>query len=419
MKRSKLFPALLAGTLLLNGCSAEKTHSIQSVPQKEITFSWWGNDTRNEYTFEVVKQFETLHPDIKVNCIYSEWSGYQTRYNIQMVSKTEADVMLINYAWIQKYSPDGETYYDLTQLSDTVDLSVFSEEDLNYGMCCGKLNALPIALNTQTLYVNQSVYAKYGLSAPKHWEDFFTAAKVMKGETYPIGMSAKSLWFFINSYVEQTTGKQFMAMDGSLHFSQEEYKQMIAFYCRLINEKVMPPTEYFDKLSIDSGNYAAAFAWISDAASYCGHAIENGYEIITADYITTPSCEVGEDWYAKPATMYAISSHTSHPAESALFLDFLINSQEAAILQGTEKGIPLSGKARQYLDESGMLEGIQYEAYQMMDAHKDTISIVSPYFENEDMINIFLEKANAVLYHKTDLDTASAELESEFRTLMQ
>ena len=78
------------------------------VSQTEISLSWWGNDTRNEYTIEAVKLFEKLHPEIKVTCNYSEWSGYQARSNVQMVSNTEADVMQINYAWIQQYSPDGK-----------------------------------------------------------------------------------------------------------------------------------------------------------------------------------------------------------------------------------------------------------------------------------------------------------------------
>ena len=45
-------------------------------------------------------ELEKLYPNIKVSCDYSEWSGYETRSNICMVSNTESDVMQINYAWL-------------------------------------------------------------------------------------------------------------------------------------------------------------------------------------------------------------------------------------------------------------------------------------------------------------------------------
>ena len=180
--KSKIFLIpLLCLSMLCSGCGDNAVITSQTQ-QTEISLSWWGNDTRNEYTIEAVKRFEKLHPEIKVICKYSEWSGYQARSNVQMVSNTEADVMQINYAWIQQYSPDGYGYYDISTLSDYIDLSNFSEEELSFGMQNGRLNAVPIALNTQSLYINKTVYEQYGLDIPKTWEDIFNASRVMKGE---------------------------------------------------------------------------------------------------------------------------------------------------------------------------------------------------------------------------------------------
>jgi len=122
--------------------------------QTQISFSWWGNDTRNEYTLEAVRKFEELHPDIKVECSYSEWSGYEARSHVRMVSNTEADVMQINFGWLSDHSPDGKGYYDLEKQTDVLDLSTFSDEYLEYGRMNGVLNAVPIAMNTETIYIN-------------------------------------------------------------------------------------------------------------------------------------------------------------------------------------------------------------------------------------------------------------------------
>ncbi|MGN1036844.1 MAG: ABC transporter substrate-binding protein [Ruminococcus sp.] len=417
MKSKFFIIPLLCLSVLCSGCG-DNTVITAQPQQTEISLSWWGNDTRNEYTIEAVKLFEKLHPEIKVICKYSEWSGYQARSNVQMVSNTEADVMQINYAWIQQYSPDGYGYYDISTLSDYIDLSNFSEEELSFGMQNGRLNAVPIALNTQSLYINKTVYEQYGLDIPKTWEDIFNASRVMKGEVYPLAMTAKSAWFYITAYAEQRVGKQFMTMDGRLNFSAQDIQIMLEFYCRLINEKVMPQVEYFDRLLIDTGKYAGSVAWLSDASNYCNNAVENGYEFVIADYPVNETAETGDGWYAKPATMYAISKNTDYPEESALLLDFLLNSPEMAELQGVEKGIPISRKARSYLEENNMLTGMQYNAFLKMNEYSDRLAVVSPYFENTDLIDAFKEACNAVLYNKSDSKEKSVELYNTFNDIL-
>ncbi|MGN0584952.1 MAG: ABC transporter substrate-binding protein [Ruminococcus sp.] len=409
MKIKHCLMPLLCLSLLVTGCDSE-TVITSHTEQIEISLSWWGNDVRNEYTIEAVKMFEKQHPDIKVICNYTEWSGYQARNNVQMVSNTEADVMQINYAWIQQYSPDGLGYYDINTLRDYIDLTNFTEEELYYGMQNGKLNAIPIALNTQSVYINKTIYEKYGLDIPKTWEDYFNAAKVMNGEVYPIAMTSKSAWFFITAYAEQVTDKPLMTMDGRLNFSADDLQLMLDFYCSLINEKVIPQVEYFDRLLMETGEYAGAVAWLSDASNYCDRAVENGYKIIVADYTIDSEARVGDGWYAKPATMYAISKNTDYPKESAELLEFLLNSEEMAQLQGVEKGIPISSSARSFLQNNDMLKGMQYDAFVKMNEFSDNISIVSPYFENSDLIDSFKDACNTVLYDKASSADAAKEL---------
>lgn len=419
MKRRLLLLLLIAlmPVSLCSGCS-DKTIITSSDEQIEISLSWWGNDARHEYTLAAVKEFEKLHPEIKVNCHYSDWSGYQKRSDAQMAANTEADVMQINYAWIQQYSPGGDGFYDINTLSDHIDLSNFSEEELNFGMQNGKLNALPIALNTQTVYINQSVYESYGLELPKTWDDFFHAAKLMKGETYPFAMTAKSLWFFAIAYAEQQSGKQFMTLDGELVFTPQDIQIMIDFYCRMIREKVVPQPEYYDSLRVSTGEYAGTLAWVSDASNHCGKAIENGYEMVVADYTASETAKVSDGWYVKPATMYAISKNTEYPEETAMLLDFLLNSHEMAELQGLEKGVPVSTSARTYLEEKDMLTGIQYEAFLKMNEYAEGIAMVSPYLEDDTMIDEFRNSCNEVLFDKSNVKDESNALYGRLQKIL-
>lgn len=412
MKSNKIrmLVTALISSMLLSGCGSEPVVTSHAE-QVEISLSWWGNDVRHEYTIAAVEEFERLHPEIKVNCHYSEWSGYQTRSNAQMASDTEADVMQINYAWIQQYSPDGTRYYDINVLKDYIDLSNFSQEELDFGMQGGKLNAIPIALNTQTVYINKTVYAKYGLGVPETWDDLFEAASVMSAdEVYPLSGTSKSIYFYAIAYAEQQTGKQFMTLDGELNFDAADIQIMIDFYCRLINEKVIPQPEYFDTLKMDTGEYAGTVAWLSDASRYCDKAIANGDEMVIANYTVSENSKIADGWYAKPATMYAISRNTEHPKEAAMLLDFLLNSDEMAKLQGVEKGVPVSVSARTCLEENDMLKGMQYEAFLKMNEYTEDIAVVSPYLENDDMIDEYRNACNAVLYDKISAEEQAQEL---------
>lgn len=415
----KLKNLLLASLISLSAILTACTDDTIVKPQQEliqISFSWWGNDERNEYTIEAIKKFEELHHDIKVKCNYSEWSGYQARTKVQMVSNNECDVMQVNYAWLEQYSHDGNGYYDINQLNDYIDLSNFSDSELNYGMQNGKLNAVPIALNTETIYINKTIYDKYGIDVPENWDDFFKAAEIMNGENYPLAMNLKSSLFYIVSYAEAKTGKQFINDDGTLGFDVDDIALMLDFYSELINKKVIPQVEYFDKLSIETGEYAGVVAWLSDAENYMQNAIKNGFEIVVADYPSYDSNSL--KWYIKPATMYAISRNTEHPKESAILLDFLLNSDEMADFQGIEKGIPLSLSARNYLDENNRLNGIQYDAFLKMNNFADSLTLINPYMENDDLMKSFGQMCNDVFYEKKQSHEAAQELYDTFSGIL-
>ena len=411
MKTSRKMIASAAAFLMLFQCGCKHEQVVHSQNEQiEITLSWWGNDTRTEYTLEAVQLFQEAHPNIKVKCSYSEWSGYEARSRIRMVSETESDVMQINVGWLDEYSPDGTGYYDLSNVTDIIDLSNFPEDVLKYGTRNGVLNAVPIAMNTQTVYINKTIFDKYGLDIPKTWDDYFEAAKVLsKDGIYPIAGVSKSIMLMSIAYTEQLTGKTFLDEEGNIAFGEDELKIMIEFYVKIANEKVIPKLEDFTKTGIENGTYAGTVAWVSDAMNYYSKLLKRDNEIVVADYPAFEDSASGEGWYEKPATLYAMSKNTEHPREAALLMDFLLNDRENALLQGVEKGIPISKSARKYLDDAGQLSGLQYEASELMDRN-DNIKEMSPLLENINLISAYNDACNLVLYGKADADKAAAEL---------
>ena len=389
-----------ASMLSLTACSDSKIVKTYDK-QVELKFSWWGNDSRNKYTIEAIEKFEELHPEIKVDMSYSEWSGYEMRNKVQMISDTEADVMQINFGWLSAYSQDGTGYYDINKLSEQIDLSNFEQSALDYGIKGDALNAVPIAMNTQTVYINKTIYDKYGLDVPKTWDDLFKAAAVMSADgIYPVSASSKSLWLYLITYTEQARGKSFQTDSGDLNFNAEDFTEMFTFYKRLVDEKVLPQAEHYERLSLDNEEYAGCVAWVSDAANYFGSAIEKGRTIVIADYTTIDGGSQGAGWYAKPATMYAVSKDTEHPKEAGMLLDFLLNSSEMAELQGVEKGIPLSKSAQSAIQSQ--MNGLQYDASQKMNGVE--MRQLTAVMEDGDLIDEFFTASNEVLFDKATVE---------------
>lgn len=402
--------ALTAAVMLVQcGCAGKQIVRSQRE-QTVISLAWWGNDPRTEYTLQAVQIFQELHPDIKVNCNYSEWSGYEARNRIRMVSETESDVMQINVGWLDDFSEDGAGYYDLGKVADVLDLSEYPEDTLKYGTRNGVLNAIPIAMNTETVYINKTVFDSYGLGIPQTWDDFFAAADVLsKDGIYPLCGASKAIWLYTIAYAEQKTGRSFFDDKGAIAFTPKELQVMIEFYAEMVDRKVIPQIEDFKKVKVENGTCAGAVAWVSDAMNYFGTSIDRGDEIVAADYTAFSPADSGAGWYEKPATLYAMSKNTTHPKEAAMLLDFLLNDKDMALLQGVEKGIPISRKARSCLDEEGMLSGLQYEASVVMD-NNTKLREMSPLIENNTLINEFNDACNLVLYDKSTAEEAAQQL---------
>ena len=382
-----------------------------------LQMSWWGNDGRHMYTMEGVDLFQQKHPEIRVDYRYGEWNGYEKRTKVWMESHNEADVMQINYAWLDVYSSDGTGFYDLNTLSDVLDLSNFTEEELSYGMKAGKLNALPIAMNTHTFYYNQDILDQYGLTVPKKWDDLFSMAKVLapKGK-YVLGFAKKHLFLLMIAYYEQSFGTPFFNQDGTLAADAKGIEYVLKFYRRLLDEHVICPIDSFDRAKYMSGEIVGTMCWISDTKIYCDGLAETGVKVSRGEYPKLDGASLS-GWYIKPATMWAISKDTEHPREAALLLNYLLNDPDMAKLQKTEKGVPVSAAAVAALNEEGLSESNDYKAIQEMNAHQDELSLIIPNMENESIIDAFKSGADEYLYDKKNAPECAESIYTNIREI--
>jgi oligogalacturonide transport system substrate-binding protein len=366
-----------------------------------------------------VDLFKENNPTINVSYQYGAWNGFEKRMKVWLESRKQADVMQINYAWLSEYSSDGNGFYDLYQLSDYIDLSNFTDSDLKLGEKNGKLNAIPIALNTPTMYYNKSIFDSYGLDLPTTWQDFFDDAAVMKKDgIYLLGMEERHLFLLLISYYEQSTGNRFFSEDGKLSATSSDIASMLTFYKKLLDEKVLLPVDQYSNTKFASGELAGSVFWISDADNYCSTVEENGGNPVIGEYPMLEGATIS-GWYMKPATMYAISNITEAPEASAKLLDFLLNSEEMADLQKTEKGVPVSQSALAELKEQNLLDGYGYQAAEKMTENKETMELMIPIMENEDILSTFKSESYEYIYGKASLDECANDIYEGINSIIE
>ena len=413
-----LMGLLIFKLLNVNMEISNKEKSSVSKEKTLVQLSWWGNDDRHKYTMEGVDYFQIQNPDIKVAYKYGVWNGYEKRTKVWMESHNEADVMQINYAWLDEYSEDGEGFYDLNELADYIDLDNFTEEEKAYGTQNGKLNALPIAMNTHVFYYNQDLLDEYGLSLPKTWDDLIAMGKVLsKDDKYVLGMNKKQMFVFLIAYYEQKFNKPIFNEDGSFAATKEELKELVEFYNTLIDEHVLCPVDMFEKSKYMSGEIAGTMCWISDTNVYCDGLAETGVNVSRCKYPVLPGAK-RSGWYIKPATMWAISAGTEHPKEAAMLLNFLLSDPHMVTLQQTEKGVPVSKTAIDVLNEEGLSETNEYKAIQEMNEYQNELYLMVPNIENESIIDVFKSEADEYIFDKASSEEAADNIYNGIRKVI-
>lgn len=219
------------------------TISLASSKVVNLKMSWWGGDDRHKKTLEALKLFEEKHPNIKVKGEYGGWSGWQEKVTTQIIGNTAPDVMQINWNWIDLFSKDGNGFYDLNKLSDTINLNNYDSEILEQCSVNGKLNALPIGITGKVFYINETTYAKARLPIPKNFDEMLASAKVIReklgNDYYAFDTDAYGALLLMLYKLEQETGKPFI-VDNKVAYTEAEFVEAINFYNNLVEQNALP-----------------------------------------------------------------------------------------------------------------------------------------------------------------------------------
>lgn len=396
--------AVMVSVYAFSSCTVPEAKHIPINEDKNISISWWGSEMRSDYMISGTEEYEKRYSDIEILPYPDDFTGYKQNLDALISCEKEPDIMMINSAWLEGYSPDGEGFLDLLEYQNYFSLENYSESQLDYGMRNGKLNAIPLALNAITFYYNEPMLAEYGLKPLSDWEDLFEFASVLSPDgIHTLSISHKHTWILLIAREEQLSGKEAF---GENCFTQENVVSMMEFYARMLDAGVCGPDDYDQNEFLDS-KCICSVLWVSNAAHYVEPIEDNGLSVLVGDYIRSPDAK-RNGWYVKPTSLYAVSKHSKHPQEAVKYLDYLMNDSYMCGLQGLENGVPLSRAALETLDVKGMLNGVAYEAAQKINQNF-MMPLMPAQLEDDERIEDFFEIFDKYYYGQISVDVAAEE----------
>lgn len=412
----------ISGTVFFSLLALTST-SVLAQDNIELRMSWWGGNSRHQATLKALDAFEKKYPDIKVKAEYTGWDGHLSRLTTQMASGTEPDVMQTNWPWLIIFSKNGEGYYDLNKLKDTLDLNQYQAKDLLSTTLKGKLNGLPISVNAPVFYYNDVTWKKAGLAYPKTWDEFFASGKVFQEKLgknyYPYVMVDQDVILLLNAYMMQMHQKPMFASDGKFTWSDEQWVEAFNFVKRLSDDHIVPsPKTYssygkgnnYEMKPWINGEWGGTFTWNISIRMYINN-LTPPAKLELGDYVMQPGVtESGV--YFKTAQMFSVAKSTKHPKEAAMLVNFLLNDPQSIEALGLERGIPLSKTAETLLTEKGVIDPNDPVVAGLRQAQSlPTTVVATPYIEDLQVVDQFMSAREKLDQGKL----TPAQVAAEFR----
>lgn len=382
-KMRKAAAAMLAGVMTLSlaacgsGGSDNSKKDTSGDGKTKIKITWWGGQSRHDYTQKMLDLYTESHPDVEFEGIPSGWDGYFDKLSTQAASGSMPDIVQMDYLYLTTYAKNNSVA-DLQQFVDdgTIDVSGIDKDLLSTGESNDILAGAVLSSSLMSVGYNPEVFKEAGIEEPTSdwtWSDFIEINKTIKEKTgkYGSAMSPVIDTNNFNYWVRQHGGQLFSDDNKSLGYDDDQiFADYITMFKDMMDEGSVPNPDEWAQIEtlgqeagpVVTGDGAMIFEWNNYAAKLSG--VNDKLKIVTP-----PLSDDSEDkgLWMKPGMFFSISESSKVKKEAAEFIDWFINSEEANDLMMAERGTPASSEIRQHMIDSGKLNPQQQEMFQYVD----------------------------------------------------
>ncbi|MGP4099570.1 ABC transporter substrate-binding protein [Nonomuraea sp. KM90] len=346
-----------AAALMLSACGSGGGSAGQELSKDPVTirFTWWGADERHKRTQQVIDLFQKKHPDITVKGEFKDWNGYWESLATTVAANDAPDVIQMDELYLSSYAERG-ALLDLGTATKHLNTADFDKPALDTGIVKGKQYALPVGLATYSIVANTGLLDQLKIKLPDDntwtWDDLKKVGdqvskagggKITGVQSFGFDAGSLNIW-------ARQHGAALFDEAGKVAVPAGVLAGYWAYIKDLAKSGVAPaPSVTIERAggSLDQSgtatNASAFGTWWNTQLPSLAAASGSQLKLLKLpgeSQASTPAA------YFKPSMYWSISSRSKHPAEAALFVDFLANSQEAADVMLTDRGVPANRKTR-------------------------------------------------------------------------
>lgn len=350
--RGRLLSAAAGVAAVMMAATACGSSSEDGVT--ELRFSWWGSDVRQAILLDVIEAFEAENPDIRVAGNYTDFNSYWDRLATDTAAGDAPDVIMLEEAFLREYADRG-ALADLNGLEgldrSNVDPMVAESGDVD-----GQTFGVASGINSIAILADPVAFEEAGVEMPDDqawtWDDFVEISgeisEATDGELVGTQSITNEQGFQIFA---RQHGENLYSEDGGLDFSQDTLADWYRITEDLRDNGGQPdPTEGVEIMSggpeqsvLATNRGAMGMHWVNQIGAISDAA---GRDL---QILRMPGETENErtGMFYKPSTYYSVSAASDHPDEAARFVDFLLNSDEAAGLIQMDLALPSNVQTRE------------------------------------------------------------------------
>lgn len=392
---------LAATTACSSGGSGESDGKVV------LRFTWWGSDTRHAYTQELIKLYESRHPNVTIKPDYSGFSDYWNKLATSVVGGNAPDVMQQESRYIREYADRGALLDLQPYLGSTIQNADFDPSVKDVGAVDGKSYAIATGVNAFSIVANPSVFDAAKTPVPDDstwtWEQMRdTAASVT--ESTPAGTYGLQEPGFVDAGLEifaRQRGSGLYTADGKLAVTEQILTEWFTYIQSLSASGATPEPSVSVEVqaggvdqSLTATGKGALGGWWTNQLSALTEASGNELKILRV-----PGDSATPGTFYKPNMFWSVGAKSKHPKEAAEFVDFLLNDPEAAKIILSDRGMPINLKMRQAISDDLQPAGQAVAAF--LDRIRPTIgapAVLPP--KGAGKVQTILQKTNEQVMFK-------------------
>ncbi|KQN78226.1 extracellular solute-binding protein [Devosia sp. Leaf64] len=342
---------------LLSSTAALAAGALGTIPSfaqaANLRLIFWGGQARADRTYGVVDLFTAENPDISIDGEFLGWADYWPKVATQTAGGNQPDIIQMDYRYIGEYARRGSLAPLDAFVGKDLDLSAFDEDQLRNGTIDGKLIGVSLGVAAGATVFNTKVLADAGVEIdPMRWtyDDLLNLGpKVSEstGGAMAMAPDGSGIELLFENWLRQK-GKALYA-DGQPAFAPEDVTEWFELWTELRNAKaIISP----DEQAIDTGQLETApLVRSKSAMNFTTSNQLVAYQTLVPDPLgiaifpaTSPDSKGGH--YRNSSQYFALSSTSASPEAAIKFINFFVNTPEAATILGVERGVPASSAMR-------------------------------------------------------------------------